>query len=409
VRRLAIEQAEPGMVLGRAVMAETGEMLLNRGIELTERYVESLHQKGYSSVVIEDTATSGISVPEIISTEVRAATTVKLRATFASFQQATGDLRDKTSGQIVRALRSRTYATEADRIDPYRTLIDDIRAMLDDLLTVDVLDGLNAIKIHADYLFQHSIDVTIAALMIGKQLKLDARELRMLALGCLMHDTGKTLIDQSIIQKPGKLTRSEWAKVKTHPQLGYLMLRASGAPHDLLAHHVAFQHHERQDGQGYPRKLLGLNRVYRVRRNRYQSGQILLIAEIAAVANVYEALATRRPYRPAYPHEKIPEILRQVAGSVLNAEIVEEFLKTLPLIPTGTEIEVIAGRHVGYRGVVARVDRAHLEHPWIRLTHDAEGRPVDLPDLDLLDQPDLQIRSAVPQARAEAELALAGT
>ena len=264
MRRLAIEQAEPGMVLGRAVMAETGEMLLNRGIELTERYVKSLHQKGYSSVVIEDAATIGISVPEIISTEVHAATTLKLRATFASFQQATSDLRAKTSGQIVRGLRSRTFAAEADRIDPYRTLIDDIQTMLDDLLTVDVLDGLNAIKIHADYLFQHSIDVPIAALMIGKQLKLEARKLRMVALGCLMHDAGKTLIDQSIIQKPGRLKRSEWAKVKTHPQLGYLMLRASGAPHDLLAHHVAFQHHVLQDGQGYPRKLLGLNRVYRV-------------------------------------------------------------------------------------------------------------------------------------------------
>ena len=400
MRRIAIEEASPGMVVGRSILTESGELLLARGVRLNDRYVDSLRQRGYSSIVIEDDLSRGVTVPETISTQVRAAATRRLNETFACFQQATSELKDKSTREIVKGLESRSYANEADRIDPYRVMIDDIRAMLDDLMTVDVMDGLNAIKIHDDYLLQHSIDVTVVALLIGKRLKVDNRELRMLALGCLMHDLGKTLVDRSIISKPGRLTTGERAKVNTHPHLGYLMLRSSGSPHDLLGHHVAYQHHEQQDGQGYPRGLVGSNRVYRSRHRRYDSDHMLLIAEIAAVANVYEALSSRRPYRSAYPHEKIPAVLNEVAGAMLNAAIVEQFLGILPLIPTGVAIEVTAGTHAGYSGLVARVDRLHLKRPWVRLTHDAQGRPVDLPDIDMLDHEDMEIRSLPADASA---------
>ena len=128
---------------------------------------------------------------------------------------------------------------------------------------------------------------------------------------------------------------------------------------------------------------------------RYDEGQLLLIAEIAAAANVYEALSSHRPYRPAFPHEKIAGVLREVAGTVLNAELVEQLIRVLPSIPTGASIEVVSGRYEGYRGVVARIDRQHLQRPWIRLTHDRDGRPVRMADIDLLDHEDIQIRSVM--------------
>ncbi len=259
----------------------------------------------------------------------------------------------------------------------------------------DALDGLNAVKIHDDQTFEHSINVAVTALMIGKQLQLDQRQLRMLGLGALVHDVGKMFVDKEIIKKPGKLTSAEWAKMAAHPRIGYMMLRESGSPHDLLAHHVAYQHHEHQDGSGYPRGLTGTNKLSRLGRLHGEGDNILPLAEITTVANVYDAIVAPRPHRPAYAHEQVPTILKQLAGRVLNTAVVTAFDAVLPLVPTGVAIGVTSGTYAGYRGVVARVDRQHLKRPWIRLTQDADGQTVQLDDIDLLNHEDLAIRSVI--------------
>ncbi len=383
------------MVVGQAVIASDGEMLLNADMELIPSYITSLHERGYTSLVIDDQATRGIVVPAAISSEVRATATRRLRGTLSAFDRASEDLKGKSTREIQAGLRSRAFATEAKEIDPYALMIDSIQAMIDDLLTADALDGLNAVKIHDDYTFEHSINVAVTSLMIGKQLGLSQQELRMLGLGALIHDVGKMFVDKQIIHKPGKLTSQEWAQMAAHPHMGYLMLRESGSPPDLLAHQVAYQHHEHQDGSGYPRGLTGTNRVFRGKRSRHQGEKILLIAEITAVANVYDATVSPRPHRPAYPHEQVAGILGQVAGTVLNGMVVEAFDVVLPLVPTGVAIEVVSGKYRGCQGVVARIDRAHLKRPWIRLLHDAAGSTIEMDDIDLLEREDLAIRSLV--------------
>ena len=181
MRRISIDEAQPGMRVGQAILTEEGEMLLNVGVELISRYIASLRARGYSSLVIDDEATQGIKVPETISTEVRAATTQKLKETFAAFGQAADDLKGKGPREIAKGLESQTYRDQAKRIDPYQAMIDKAQAMIDDLLTVSVLDGLNAVKIHDDYTFEHSVNVTVTSLLIGQQLQLaffDAGEQR---------------------------------------------------------------------------------------------------------------------------------------------------------------------------------------------------------------------------------------
>ena len=338
MRRIGIHEAQPGMLVGREVMSDTGEVLLNRGVALTKRYIASLKEKSYSSLVIDDESSYGIDVPELISTEVRTATTTKLKTAFESLRRAVpiSDDDDGTPSteDVVRGLHSKAFTSLAKHVDPYETVVTEIGLMLDDLLTADVLDGLNAIKMHDDFILQHSVDVCVTGLLIGKRMQLESRDPRMLALGCLVHDIGKILIDREIIQKRAALTCGEWVKMQSHAQLGYLMLRSSGSPQDLLAHHVAYQHHARQDGQGYPRGLMGSNSEPRSLQGRYKSGEMLQIAQIAAVANIYEALSSPRPYREAFPHEKIPNIMAEIAGSVLNRRIVEVFLEILPTFPT---------------------------------------------------------------------------
>src|SRR4030095_3406567 len=117
--------------------------------------------------------------------------------------------------------------------------------------------------------------------------------------------------------------------MQPNPTLGFELLQAVH-PNDVLVNHVALQHHERQDGHGYPRGLTGNNRVSRPKFGN--EGRILLIAEIAAAAE--------RPYRGALGPEVVVETLQAMAGTYLNSELLEVFLSAVPLFPIGMTVRV---------------------------------------------------------------------
>lgn len=125
----------------------------------------------------------------------------------------------------------------------------------------------------------------------------------------IMHDVGKLLIPDSVLGKPGKLTEAEWQVMRQHPEFGYRIL--SQKEFFATAREVALCHHERWDGAGYPRGLRG--------------EQIPLAARITAVADIYDALTTERPYKQAWTEqEALAEILR-LRGTHLDPTIVDVF------------------------------------------------------------------------------------
>src|SRR5439155_19164003 len=126
--------------------------------------------------------------------------------------------------------------------------------------------------------------------------------------------------------------------------------------------HVAYQHHERQDGRGYPRGLRGLNRVGRPspRQGGSSAGRVVLEAEIVAVADVFVALSAQRPHRPALAVPEVAGVLKRLAGRQLNREIVAAMIELVGLYPLGAAVRVRGGRFAGCRGMVARV---HNEWP----------------------------------------------
>src|SRR4051812_46192520 len=106
--------------------------------------------------------------------------------------------------------------------------------------------------------------------------------LKDLTLGCLLHDIGKQYIDERILNKPGKLDAAEFERMMEHPRLGFQLVRQMPLPSPRPAH-IVLQHHERQDGDGYPNKLFGTNRILRTDRERFDARRITLMAEIAAI------------------------------------------------------------------------------------------------------------------------------
>ena len=144
----------------------------------------------------------------------------------------------------------------------------------------------------------------------------DADHSTQLELAAPMHDTGKIGIPQGILRKPGPLDAQEWVIMKTHPQIGCGILNMSAAPVFKLAAEVALRHHEKWDGTGYPGGLRG--------------EEIPKSARIVALADVFDALSMKRPYKEPWAPAKILEHIRAGAGAHFEPSLVQIFCDILP-------------------------------------------------------------------------------
>jgi len=144
----------------------------------------------------------------------------------------------------------------------------------------------------------------------------DSERSALLELAAPMHDTGKLGIPQAILRKPGPLDEQEWVIMKTHPQIGYDILSKSDAPVFCLAAEVALRHHEKWDGSGYPDGLSGQD--------------IPESARIVALADVFDALSMKRPYKEPWPIERIMTHLDASAGTHFDPQLIRVFSDILP-------------------------------------------------------------------------------
>ena len=402
MRRVVIDGCPHGAIMAKDLMSDRGDLLLAKGAKLSERRLDALLDKGYTSVTIDDPDTDGIEIPDVVSESVKAATKAKLAGTFDMFADISGGFLGAPPEKIQSELESDEFLKKAAQIDPLERLREEVEAMMDEIMTAETLDGLNAIMIHDDYTFQHSVDVAIVSTMIAKQIGMPRDRLSQITLGGLLHDVGKVFIPLEVLNKPGKLTDKEFDIIKSHPTLGYQLLRSTNAGDNLLAHHVVYQHHERQDGKGYPRGLTGRNQIRRSRQATVDPKRIHIVGEISGVADTYEALAADRPYRLAFPPEKVREILWDMSGEHLNHEILMKAMEIIPRFPSGSEVEMVTGPYAGFWGIVAKVDKAHLENPVVRLLENRAGERISPIEIDLLafDYEMQSARRAIPEKMA---------
>jgi diguanylate cyclase (GGDEF)-like protein/PAS domain S-box-containing protein len=177
-----------------------------------------------------------------------------------------------------------------------------------------VLDGLvTAVDGKDHYTRKHSDDVSDRAVALAGELGLPADTVRCLRIAGLLHDVGKIGIPDRILRKPGSLNEDEYDIVKQHVSLGELIIKEIPNLLDVLA--AVGSHHERYDGQGYPRGLSGED--------------IPLLGRILAVADAYSAMTTGRSYRKALTSAEAREELRRVSGTQLDPEVVKTFLAIL--------------------------------------------------------------------------------
>lgn len=159
----------------------------------------------------------------------------------------------------------------------------------------------------------HSRRVTEITVKIAQDMGVSEAELVHIRRGALLHDIGKLGVPDAVLFNPGKLNNEEWEIMKRHPVLAYELLSPIAFLRPALD--IPYCHHEKWDGTGYPHGLKGK--------------QIPLPARIFAVADIWDALNSKRPYRPAWPEEKVQEYLREQTGKHFDPKVVEVFLKLL--------------------------------------------------------------------------------
>ena len=151
---------------------------------------------------------------------------------------------------------------------------------------------------------------------LARRIGWDSEACEQLELAAPMHDTGKIGIPNAIIRKPGPLDADEWVIMRTHSQIGHSILSKSNSPVFRVAAEIALHHHEKWGGGGYPNGLAGET--------------IPESARIVALADVFDALSTKRPYKEAWPVERVVDTIREGAGSHFEPRLLDTFLTMLP-------------------------------------------------------------------------------
>ena len=162
---------------------------------------------------------------------------------------------------------------------------------------------------------EHTFRVGNMSAEIAKLIGLGKEEVAMLRQAARLHDIGKVAVPDSILLKPGKLTKEEFDDMKRHTIVGAEMLAQSSTPTLRMAELIAHSHHERWDGGGYPQGIQGEN--------------IPLVARIVTVADVFDALTNERPYKCAWSVAETIVEMQRCAGSQFDPKIIEMFLKVV--------------------------------------------------------------------------------
>ncbi len=364
-----------GSSLGRDVPPNAGEApLLRAGVALTEGHREALLRAGINAVYVDDGASEGIEVVAALSDRTRSEARAALSNAFRAAPSVAA------GGGTFSGEQMREFHDIAAKIASEVASVGDAALALSDLAASDA------------YTMEHTIDVTVVGLLIARHLfqtrgRVDWRgertydrlehHLTQLGVGLFLHDIGKLAIPAGILHKPGKLTEEEWELVKQHPEVGIEMV-----PSDAIwprAKDVIRSHHERWDGSGYPRGLVGED--------------IQPFSRIAAVADVFDAVTSERAYAPARPQNVGVETIRAGAGTQFCPEVVEAFLEIVPPYPPGNEIELADGSG----GIVVSVPPHQVELPQVRVLRDPDGNDLAEPrEVLLTEEPELAPRPAVP-------------
>ncbi len=222
----------------------------------------------------------------------------------------------------------------------------------------DALLSLVRLKSYDNYTFTHSVNVCVLSLAIGRHMGLDEDELHSLGVGAILHDIGKMLVPDGLLNKMSGLSAAEFEEIKKHTTRGFeIVSKTKHIKED--SRRVVLQHHERHDGTGYQGGLSGY--------------AIHVFARIASVADVYDAMTSDRVYQKAMPPEAALKKMFMMRGKSFETELVERLIRCVGIYPIGTVVEL----NTGEVAVVKAQNPTHSLQPMVLVVLDKDKKLLD--------------------------------
>jgi HD-GYP domain-containing protein (c-di-GMP phosphodiesterase class II) len=328
-----------GMVLARNLYGKDQSLLLSKGQPIKETYIDKISKLGYSGVFVSDNLSDDIIIESLISDQLKMSAVSAVKDVFIMTE------RDSDNVKANNLMMEKTKVI-------VEGLIDEI--LFNRNLMVNMVD----LKVFDDYTFYHSVNVAVLSIIMGISLDFSRPMLYKLGLGALLHDIGKIFISKEILGKEGPLDDDEFEKIKQHPSLGYEYL-VNHFDIPAKSYLGALHHHERYDGSGYPLCLKG--------------ERISEIGRIIAIADVYDALTSDRPYRKALLPSNAMEYLMGGSNSMFDPQYVLNFTRKVAAFPLGTIVMLSDGT----RGIVVKNYEDCCTRPCVRIINDSEARADD--------------------------------
>lgn len=296
------------MVVANSVYDAYGDLLVPQGTALTRTLIEALKRLDFNGIYIEENF-GGDEPVGIVSTITRrkAVSAVKRMFGVVNVEGVT-----PKQAQAV--------------FEPLVVILDDIidQVCNNKNLMINMVD----LKNFDDYTYNHSVNVAVLAIALGESFGLSRNELYNLGVGAMLHDIGKAFVPMDIINKPEGLTDVEIMEVRKHPAEGLEYVENYlDVPYDALS--AVIDHHERYDGTGYPAHKRG--------------DAISLYGAIVAVADVFDAIITDKPYRRGYSNQEAVEYIMGGAGTQFDPKVVSTFVKRISPYPVGGIVKLSNG------------------------------------------------------------------
>lgn len=351
---LPLKKLRPGMVTAQSIYNSSGASYLTKGTELTEHYIDKLRDLGVIGLHVLNYSSEIKPMPpeDILSERTRVMAIQRVCDVFAQIE------------------RTGTFEFEP--------LAKAASAMVADIATRSGnLVQLTDIRVHDEYTFAHSVNVAMLSGMLGRLANLPEGGVQELTMGGLLHDLGKIIVPPEILNKRGRLTQNEFDIIKHHPEAGFSKIRAMSLPDAPILGIVALQHHEHMNGKGYP--------------GGRQGTDIHLYGRICAIADVYDALTSRRPYKKAYSPAVAYNIMVNCSEGQFDKRLLKLFFSNVAIYPVGTVVKTTRGF-----GIVKKVEFGLTDRPTLMMFADQYEHILPEPyEEPLHERPEHKIDSVV--------------
>ncbi|MGN0377696.1 MAG: HD-GYP domain-containing protein [Suilimivivens sp.] len=357
MRRVNTADLVPGMITAEDVLSYNNQLILPKGLILTDKTITKLAFYSILQVRVEDATTdiaSSADTEPSYSERIRKSPEFiqfkkEFEADVDSFKNVVNDVVEKGAPLDVDKLVSQTL----NMLNPAWT-------------SPNIFDMLHCMRAYDDATYIHCMNVALICSVFARWLRFSEEDIRNVTVSGLLHDIGKTRIPDSIIKKPGKLTDDEYKIIKRHPQEGYMMLKNAKLLDGIR--NAVLMHHERCDGSGYPLGLTG--------------DKIGTYAKMVAIADVYDAMTSARVYRgPLCPFKAISLFVNEGLQKY-DPQYIMVFLENV----VNTYLLNTVRLNNGITGKIVFINKNHPASPTIQTAHGF---------LDLSIHPELHIEDII--------------